>query len=164
VAPRDVLPGAVEPEPFESLLAKEGANGGDAWPVSQLLDKPFLTAMRQDVSKSLDLGCLFLADGNGLIPTAPELLSPMDQPAGFAGQVGIEMAHKKRQIVGGLHLKEEMEVVARKGESTDTYGVELLRPAESAEDNLIELIAGGEEKAALDGPAGDLDEAAPLGR
>jgi hypothetical protein len=55
-------------------------------------------------------------------------------------------------------------MIGRKGESTDTDGVELLRSTESAEDDLVELRAGGEEKAALDGPAGDLDQAAPLGR
>jgi hypothetical protein len=54
-------------------------------------------------------------------------------------------------------------MIGSKGESTDGNGVELLRPAENAEDDLVELRAGGEEKAAVDGPAGDLDEAAPLG-
>src|SRR5262249_427687 len=57
-----------------------------------------------------------------------------------------------------------MHMVRGEGESTDTNGVELLRPAESAEDDLVELVAGGEEIAALDGPAGDLDEATPVGR
>jgi hypothetical protein len=57
-----------------------------------------------------------------------------------------------------------MEVVGSKGESTDTDRVELLRPSEDAEDDLVELRARGEEKAALEGPAGDLDKTAPLGR
>jgi hypothetical protein len=43
-APSEVLSGAVEPEPFESLLAQEGADGGDAWPGSQLLGARHLSA------------------------------------------------------------------------------------------------------------------------
>jgi hypothetical protein len=66
--------------------------------------------------------------------------------------------------MAGVNSEQEVEVIGDKGESTNTNGVELLRPAESAEDDLVGLVAGGEEKAALDGPAGDLDEAAPLGR
>jgi hypothetical protein len=57
-----------------------------------------------------------------------------------------------------------VEVIGDKGESIDADRVELLRPAESAEDDLVELVDRGEEKAALHGPAGDLDEAASLGR
>jgi hypothetical protein len=74
------------------------------------------------------------------------------------------MTHELREPVGGLDTKQEVEVVAREGESTDFDRVELLRPTEGAEDDLVELRAGGEEKAALDGPTGDLDQTAPLGR
>jgi hypothetical protein len=56
--------------------SQEGADGGDAWPVSQVLDQPFLAAMGQDVAQPLDLGRLCLADGDGLVPAPPELLAP----------------------------------------------------------------------------------------
>jgi hypothetical protein len=66
--------------------------------------------------------------------------------------------------VGGLHSEQKVEVIGSKGESADTDRVELLRPSKGAEDDLVELRARGEEKAALEGPAGDLDKTAPLGR
>jgi hypothetical protein len=159
-----VLPGAVEPEPFERLLLQQGANGGDARPVSQALDQSLLAAVGQDIAQPLDLGRLFFTDRDRLVPAPPKLLAPADQPAGLAGEVGVEVTHEERQFVAGLNPKQEVEVIGSKGESTDADGVELLRPAESAEDDLVELVARGEEKAALHGPAGNLDEAAPLGR
>jgi hypothetical protein len=56
-----------------------------------------------------------------------------------------------------------VEVVGGKSESADANRVELLRPTEGAENDLVELRARGEEKAALESPTGDLDKTAPLG-
>jgi hypothetical protein len=73
-----VLPGAVEPEPFEGLVVQKSADGGDSWPVSKPFDQSLLTAVRQHITKPLDLGRLFLADQDGLVPAPPELLAPVD--------------------------------------------------------------------------------------
>jgi len=51
-----------------------------------------------------------------------------------------------------------------RGQGIGTDGVEFLHPAESAEKDLVEFVAGAEEKTALLGPADDLDEASPFGR
>jgi hypothetical protein len=74
------------------------------------------------------------------------------------------VAHELRELARGLHAQKEMEVVRRESEGTDANAVELLRPAESAEEDLVELVARGEEIATLENPAGDLDEATPLRR
>src|SRR4029079_11672174 len=105
-----------------------------------------LTAVRQHVAEPVDLGRLLFADRDGLVPAPPELLAPVDQAAGLAGEVRVEVAHEKRQLVAGLNSEQEVEVIGDKGESTDTNGVELLRPAESAEDDLVELVAGVRRK------------------
>jgi len=75
-APSAVLPSAVEPEPFEGLVVQQGTDGGDARPVAQPLDQSLLTAVRQNVAEPLDLGRLFLANRDGLVPAPPELLAP----------------------------------------------------------------------------------------
>jgi hypothetical protein len=120
--------------------------------------------VRQHIAEPLDLGRLLLADRDRLVPPTPELLAPADQPAGLAGHVRVEVTHEERELARRFNAQKEMKVVRSEGKGTDANAVELLRPAESAEDQLVELVAGGEEIAALDGPAGDLDEAAPLGR
>src|SRR6478672_2777084 len=106
--------------------------------------------MGQDIAQSLDLGRLLVADRDRLVPTTPKLLPPAHQPAGLAGQVRIEVAHELRELARGLHAQKEMEVIGSKGEGTDADAVELLRPAEGAEEDLVELGAGGEEIATLD--------------
>lgn len=137
LAPSEVLLAAVEPEALERLAIQDGADGTDARPVSQALDQILLAAMGQDIAQPLDLGPLLVADGDRLVPAAPELLPPAHQPAGLTSQVRVEVAHEQCQLARGLHAQKEVEMVGNKGEGTDANAVELLRPAKGAEENLV---------------------------
>jgi len=56
-----------------------------------------------------------------------------------------------------------MEVVGEKGERVDADRIESLRPCKASDENGGEFLAGAQQVAALDGPAGDLDEAPARG-
>jgi hypothetical protein len=53
-------------------------------------------------------------------------------------------------------------VAGGKGECHEFDGKEFLGAAQDAEDELVELRGRGEQEAAVDGPGGDLHEAASL--
>ena len=56
-----------------------------------------------------------------------------------------------------------MVVAGGKGEGDEADRVELLGTAKGPQDDVVELLRGSEQEAAVDGPCGDLDETAPLG-
>ena len=55
-----------------------------------------------------------------------------------------------------------MVVAGGKRKSDESDGEELLGAAEGAEDEVVELLARSEQEAALNGPGGDLHQAAPF--
>jgi hypothetical protein len=52
----------------------------DAGPIPGMSDEAFLDAVSQDVPEPAGLGCLFLADQDGLVTAAPDGSPPVIQP------------------------------------------------------------------------------------
>src|SRR6185369_6023449 len=77
-----------------------------------------------------------------------------------AGEVGGEVAHEFGELLSVVDPGQKMHMVRRDDVAEEPDVVEALGAAEDAEGDVIEGVAGGEEEAALDGPAGDLDQGA----
>ena len=57
-----------------------------------------------------------------------------------------------------------MVVRREEGKAHDLKGIVVLSTSENAEDDVVELLGRTQEKASLDGAAGDLDEGPAVGR
>jgi hypothetical protein len=76
----------------------------------------------------------------------------------LAGEVGVDVAHEACELVGMVHV--EQKVVVRGEEQIAAYAdlVEALGSSEDAQDDLVELLAGAEEIAAVESAGSDLDQ------
>src|SRR4051795_2344298 len=66
-AARQVLLGAVEPEPFQDLAFEQRPHAVHPGPVPGSFDQVLFRAVRETVPESLDLGFLLVADHDGLV-------------------------------------------------------------------------------------------------
>jgi len=130
----------------------------DSRPVRDPFDQALLDPVRQGVAQPFDLGGVFVADHDGLVPSRPELLAPADEPPDLAGQVGVDVAHEARELEGVVDIQEEVKMGGGKHVVADADRVLPLGPAEDADDDVVERRAGSKEETAVEGPAGDLDE------
>src|SRR4029077_5284846 len=110
-----------------------------------------------------DLHLLLIADDDRLVPSRPDLISPPMEAADLPRDVGAHVPHESGELEGVVDVEQEMEVVRREGVTTAADFVETLGSAEDAHDDLVERPAGPKEEAALEGPAGDLDQGAAVG-
>jgi hypothetical protein len=65
--------GAVEPVTCQRLALEQSLDAVDSWPLGKALYQSLLHGLRKDVSKSLDLGGVFLGD-DGLFSAARDVL------------------------------------------------------------------------------------------
>jgi hypothetical protein len=153
-----VLLGAIEPEAFEVSAVQHGSHRVDPGQIAELRDEVLFDAVGEHISQAVDLCSLLITDDDGLIAPGPNLLPPACEPADLAGQVGVEIAHKTAELSGVVYIEQQVEVGGEEGEGADPDRVALLGSSEHAKDELVELSAGPEQEAALEGSAGDLDQ------
>jgi len=68
-----------------------------------------------------------------------------------------------RELADVVDVEQEVEVIGEKGKAAAADFVEPLGASEDADDDVVELRTGPEEVAAVDGPAGDLDQGPAFG-
>ena len=153
-----VLLGAIEPVALEVFALDQSPRDVHSRPVLGTCDKAFFTAVREQVLQSLDLCSVLAADHDRLVSPRPELLGPAIEPAGFAGEVRVYVAHELGELAGVVDVEEKVVVRGGKHVSADADLVETLGPSQDADDDLVELPAGPKEETAVEGAAGDLDQ------
>ena len=73
------------------------------------------------------------------------------------------MGHTARELARIVDVEQKVIVVGSEHVATEADSVETLSPAQDTGDDLVEVPAGPEEEAALEGPAGDLDQGTAVG-
>ena len=134
-----------------------------SWPVERRGDEAFLAGLGKNIAETVDLGGGFVADQDGLVAARPEMRGPIDQAADLTGEVGVEVLHEAGEAMGIGDGEQEMVVVGEEGEGVDSDRVEALGSAKDTKDDFAALLVRPHEVAALDRPAGDLDEASSFG-
>jgi hypothetical protein len=119
--------------------------------------------MRENVLQSLDLGSGLVADHDRLVPPGPDLVPPADPAPELAGEVGAQVAHEVGELAGVVDVQLQVKVVGGKGERAEADRVHPLGAGQDADDDVVELRAGAKEEAAVDRPAGDLDQGTAFG-
>ncbi len=94
--------------------------------------------MRKDVDQAPDLGLLFVAHENRPVAAREDLVSPAGRSGYLPGELRVEIAHEAGQTLAVLGPREEVKVVRSKDERADLERIEALRPAECADDDLVE--------------------------
>jgi len=153
-----VLGGAVEPQAGELPALAVGLGRGGTGPLLGGLHEALLAALGEQVAQA---GALFLglvADDHRAVAPAPELLAPPVQAPGLAGDLRVDVVHEAGELPGVSGLEEEVAVIAQVDETADDHPVALLGLGEGADDDGVEVAAGEQEEAPVDGAAGDLDE------
>ena len=148
-------------QPSRDLPLRQGLDAVDAGPILRVLDEIFFDPVAEDVSQALDLRLLLLADQDRLVAPPEDLLPPAGDPADLAGDLRVEVTHEPGELPSVVDLQDEVEVIrGEEREGTDAHRVAALRPGEGPEDDRVQLRAGAEEEAAVERPAGDLDQGA----
>ncbi len=127
-------------------------------------DQVLLAAMREDVDQAPHLGLLLVAHQDRLISAREDLVPPAGRSGDLARELRVEIAHEAGQALAVLHSNEKVEMPRREEERADFEREEALRPAESADDDLVEQWPRPQEESAVNRAAGDLVEGSPLGR
>jgi len=157
---------AVEPVALDRLALDQGPDGMHPGPVPGTLDQPsnaLLHAVSKDVFETSNLGALLLADNDRPEAPGPDFVTPVDEAADLPGQVGVEVAHEVRELLGAVDPQEQVIVIGQEGEGTDLHFVETLGPGQSTDDDLVERRAWAEKEAALDGAGRDFDQGLGFG-
>jgi hypothetical protein len=102
-AARQVLLGAVEPEPFQDLAFEQRPDRVHPGPIPGPVHKVLLGSMRELIPESLDLGGLLVADHDGAVAPTEDLLLPAGQAPDLARQLRQEVAHELGQLLGILN-------------------------------------------------------------
>lgn len=90
-------------------------------------------------------------------------IAPVGEPAHLTREVGVEIAHEVRELVGVPDVEQQVIVRGDKYKRADPDVVQPLGSPEDAGDDLVGPRTGAEEMAALHGPAGDLDQGSAFG-
>jgi hypothetical protein len=132
----------------------------DAGPFLETFDEPFLTTVAKDVSQALGLGLVLGADQDRLVSPSEDLLPPAGEPADLPGELGVEVPHESGELPGVVNLQDQVEVIGQEREGADPHRVERLCPGERPEDDRVEHRSWAEQEAAVERPAGHLDQGA----
>jgi hypothetical protein len=119
--------------------------------------------MGQEIEEAIDLGRFLLADQDGLIAPAPDMLGPIVQALDLAGEVGVQMLHEAGELVGVVNREEEMKVAGHEDRAMAADRDLGLGAAQDTSDDLIQGRARTQEEPGLDRPYSDLHERAPFG-
>jgi hypothetical protein len=155
-----VLLGAIEPSALQALPLRQRLDAVDARPVLETFDKALLAAVAEHVLEARGLGFGLRADQDGLIPPSKNLLPPAGEASDLPGELGVEVIHEARELPGVVHLQDQMEMIGGEGESADPHRVETLRPGDGSQDDRIEDRSRAKQEAAVERPAGHLDQGA----
>ena len=93
-------PGPVNPNTLERLVLEEASQSVNSAPPRRMSHEAFFDPVGEDVLESLDLGVLFVTNGDGLVPPTPELLAPVGESTGLLGEVAVEEVHECGECVG----------------------------------------------------------------
>src|SRR3954447_8594667 len=159
----EVLLGAAVPGAGERLAVRELPDAVEPRPFPELGDKIFFNAVPEYVPESRDLRLLLVTDRDRLVALPPDLPRPTREPAHLPGQVRVEVAGKFRKPLRILGPDDEVIVVRQQAVEDQLDRIEPLGPAKDARGDVVELRAGPEQQASLQGPAGDLDQGASIG-
>ena len=158
-----VFLGAVVPGTGERLAVDDLADAMDSRPLPETCHQVLLDPVTEDVLQPRGLRLLLAADHDRLVAPLPDLARPAGEPAHLPRQVGIEIADELREPFRILHPEDAVVVVRNRDEGHEVDRIEPLGPAEDAGGDVIELQAGPEQQASMQGPAGDLDQGASVG-
>ena len=164
LAAGEVLLGAVVPVAGERLAVDDLADAVEARPFPEVGDQILFDAVSQNVPEPRDLHLLLVADRDRLVATVLDLPRPASEPAHLSRQVRVEVADEPREPSGVLGEQDHVVMVRQRAERHKVDRIEPLGPAEDAGGDVVELRAGPEEQASLQGPAGDLDQGASVGK
>ena len=159
----DVLLGAVVPGAGERLAGHDLADAVESRPFPEAGRQIFFDAMAENVPEARDLRFLLVADHDPLVAPLPDLPRPAGEPAHLPRQVRVEVADESRESLRVLHPDDHVVMVGQQDEGHEVDRIEPLGPAEDAGGDVVELRAGPEQQASLQGPAGDLDQGAVIG-
>lgn len=157
---RRVLLRTVKPLTSESLPLGKSPRRMDPRPVPRPGYESLLAAVREQVSETIDLRSLFLADDNRLIPASPDLFFPIVESTHFSSQVGIDVIHETRQLKSVLYTQKKMVVVGEEDEGMEFDGVVPLSPCQYPKDDDSQLFRGFEKESTLNRPTGHLHQGA----
>jgi len=161
--PGGILQSPAEPVPLDRIAFGQGSSGMEARPLPGARHKSFFGTVAEDVLQSRDLRPLLSADEDRLVTPRPDSIAPIDEPAHLPREVGVEIAHEARELVGVVDVEQQVIMGGDKYERADPDVVQPLGSPEDAGDDLVDLPTGTEEVAALHGPAGDLDQGSAFG-
>ena len=161
--PGGILLGPAEPVPLDRFAIHEGSCGMDAWPVPGPLGQSLLDAVPKNIVQAGDLGFLFGTDDDRLIAPRPDPVAPVAEPVYLSCEVGVEITHEARELEGVPGVEQQVIVRREKYESADRNVIQPLGSPQDPNNDLVELRAGAEEMASLNGAAGDLDEGPAFG-
>lgn len=130
--------GPVVPDPAELGARGEGPNAGEPGPIGRPVDEPLLATVLKDVAQAGDGGSLVGHD-NGPVPARPEAVTPIVDAADLPGDVAIDESEKGGKLSGVVDRNEAVPVVREYDEGVDANCEQILRPANDAEDDLIDL-------------------------
>jgi len=92
----------VDPDPLQRRAGEEGWRGMDAGPLTHSGHEIFLDPIREHIGEPGGLGGVFVADDGGLIATGPDLVLPAGEADDLTRELGIEKAHKARELLDVL--------------------------------------------------------------
>jgi hypothetical protein len=138
-------------EACERLALEQGLDTVDSWPLGKALHQSLLHGLREDVSKSLDLGGVFLGDHGHLVPPVKDGPAPIRQTVDLPGELRLRVPHEVGNFPGVVDDQEEVKMTRKAGEGRDRRLVAALG---SPEDEIVERGSGPEQEATLDGAAG----------
>ena len=78
-------------------------------------------------------------------------------------QVAVEVPHEEGELPRVSDPEEDVLVRREEAKAHDFKRIAVLGASEDAEDDVVELLGRTQEKASLDGAAGDLDEGPAFG-
>lgn len=150
---------AIDPGPGDRLPGEQSVNRRRAGPLCGSSDQALLAAVTKDVEQAFDLSGLLLGDGDRLIATPPEALSPAHCTADLAGEVGVQVVHEGREALGIRGREQEVVVVPEECEGVNLDREEPHGAGENSATELSDVMGRLEQEPALERPARDLDEA-----
>ena len=163
LAAGEVLLGAIVPVAGQRLAVHDLPDAMKARPFPEAGDQILFDAVSQNIPKTRDLHLLLVTDQDRLVAPVPDLPRPAGEPAHLPRQVRVEVTYESREPLGVLGPDDHVVMVRQRAEGHEVDRIEPLGPAEDAGGDVVELRAGPEQQAPVQGPAGDLDQGASIG-
>lgn len=155
-----MLEGPIDPETGERDALEERGDGVGPGPVLRSRHEVLLHAVAEDVEETADLRQFLVGDDDRLVAPRPERALPVVHAADLFGDVCPDEGHESGELPRALGGEQQVQVVREDHEGVQDHPVARLGAAEDAENELVELRGRPQEKPALHGAAGDLDERA----